>query len=258
MGYDTERSTDHDWGPGAQVYVAADDVEAPASSSSDAVPRPTAAGRCGSARRRPYEHHVTVGHVAGLARRGDRARRDRELDAVDWLLVPQQRLLSVVAGPVFADPTGELAATRRPPRLVPDDVWWWLLACQWRRLDQEEPFVQRTAEVGDDLGSAVLDRAARPRRDAAGAADGSPLRAVREWLGNGVRAARPPDGSTGISRTRGGARPERAGAGARPGLPGARPRHASCRRSPRSTRRYGPFRNRPALVLAPAGSSTTA
>jgi Domain of unknown function (DUF4037) len=42
-------------------------------------------------------------------------------------------------------------------------VWVWLLACQWRRIDQEEPFVGRTAEVGDDLGSRVV--AARLVRD---------------------------------------------------------------------------------------------
>ncbi len=45
----------------------------------------------------------------------------------------------------------------------PRDVWLWLLAAQWRRLDQEEPFVGRTAEVGDELGSRVL--AARLARD---------------------------------------------------------------------------------------------
>jgi hypothetical protein len=37
----------------------------------------------------------------------------------------------------------------------PDQVWRWLLACQWHRLAQEEAFVARTAEVGDDLGSVV-------------------------------------------------------------------------------------------------------
>src|SRR6185503_19858847 len=45
----------------------------------------------------------------------------------------------------------------------PDDVWLWLLACQWRRLDQEEPFVGRAAEVGDELGSRVV--AARLAQD---------------------------------------------------------------------------------------------
>lgn len=45
----------------------------------------------------------------------------------------------------------------------PDDVWRYVLACQWMRLSQEEPFVGRCGEVGDDLGSAVV--AARQVRD---------------------------------------------------------------------------------------------
>jgi hypothetical protein len=45
----------------------------------------------------------------------------------------------------------------------PDQVWRWLLACQWHRLGQEEAFVARTAEVGDATGSAVI--AARLVRD---------------------------------------------------------------------------------------------
>jgi hypothetical protein len=38
-----------------------------------------------------------------------------------------------------------------------------MLACQWQRVGQEEPFVGRTAEVGDDTGSRVL--AARMARN---------------------------------------------------------------------------------------------
>jgi hypothetical protein len=38
-----------------------------------------------------------------------------------------------------------------------------MVACQWRRLDQEEPFVGRAAEVADELGSRVI--AARLVRD---------------------------------------------------------------------------------------------
>ncbi len=45
----------------------------------------------------------------------------------------------------------------------PDDVWLWLLACQWQRIGQEEAFVGRTAEAGDDLGSRLV--AGRLARD---------------------------------------------------------------------------------------------
>jgi hypothetical protein len=58
---------------------------------------------------------------------------------------------------------GELEPLRASLEWYPRDVWLWLLACQWRRIDQEEPFVGRTAEVGDELGSRVLT--ARLARD---------------------------------------------------------------------------------------------
>ena len=72
----------------------------------------------------------------------------------------------------------------------PDDVWLWLLACQWRRIDQEEPFVGRTAEVGDELGSRVI--AARLVRDADAALlpARTALRAVQQVARHRLPAAR--------------------------------------------------------------------
>jgi len=77
------------------------------------------------------------------------------LSDLDWLITPQQRLLGVVAGPVYADDGGALERVRRSLAWYPDPIWRWLLACQWHRLAQEEAFVARTAEVGDETGSAV-------------------------------------------------------------------------------------------------------
>ena len=75
---------------------------------------------------------------------------------VEWLLLPQQVLLEVVAGAVFHDDTGELTALRRELDWYPDDLWLWLIACQWQRISQEESFVGRTAQVGDELGSGII------------------------------------------------------------------------------------------------------
>jgi len=77
--------------------------------------------------------------------------------------VPQQRLLEATVGPVLADPDGALARVRADLAWFPDQVHRYLLACAWRRIDQEEPFVGRSAQVGDELGSRIL--AARLARD---------------------------------------------------------------------------------------------
>jgi len=62
----------------------------------------------------------------------------------------------VTAGVVFHDPTGALARLRKELRWYPDDIWRWVLPAQWRRIAQEEAFVGRAVEVGDDLGSRII------------------------------------------------------------------------------------------------------
>jgi hypothetical protein len=83
---------------------------------------------------------------------------------VDWLLARSNACWVSFSGAVYADDSGALAELRSSLSWYPDQVWRWLLACQWRRLAQEEAFVARTAEVGDELGSAIT--AARLVRDA--------------------------------------------------------------------------------------------
>jgi hypothetical protein len=164
LGFDTARSTDHGWGPRLQVFVEPADVAAVAARIDAGLPDsvrdwPVRYGWEAV----PVQHHVTVttlpdwllGHLGVDA--------TRPLATADWLVTPQHLLLGVVAGAVFRDDTGALARVREGLAWYPEPVWRWLLGCQWRRLAQEEPFVQRTAEAGDELGSRVI--AARLARD---------------------------------------------------------------------------------------------
>jgi hypothetical protein len=79
------------------------------------------------------------------------------------LATPQQLLLEATAGEVFHDGLDELNLVRPSLAWYPDDVWIRLLACQWRRISEEEAFVGRAAEVGDELGSRLV--AGRLARD---------------------------------------------------------------------------------------------
>ena len=164
LGYDTARSTDHGWGPRLQLFVSHADVDAVTAAVDVGLPK-TFAGwpvRYGWDDT-PVTHHVEVAELGDWLRRQIGVDARAGMSTRDWLLTPQQRLLGVVAGSVYADARGDLAAVRQQLAWYPRDVWLWLLACQWRRIAQEEAFVGRTAEVGDDLGSAVV--AARLVRD---------------------------------------------------------------------------------------------
>jgi hypothetical protein len=164
IGFDTVRSTDHGWGPRLQVFVAAEHTRKLKEVMAAELPAefrgwPTRFGWDAW----PVEHHVEVATLGEWLR--DRLGFDpaEGVSSQAWLSTPQQRLLEVTAGAVFHDDRGELAAAREAIAWYPDEVWLWLLACQWQRLGQEEHFVGRAAEVGDELGSRVL--AARLVRD---------------------------------------------------------------------------------------------
>jgi len=164
LGFDTERSTDHGWGPRLQVFVAGADVSRARSAVERGLPDefqgwPTRYGWDAY----PVTDHVEV-HELGVWLRDKLGFDPREpISTRSWLTVPQQFLLEVTAGGVFHDGLGELVPAREALAWYPEDVWLWLIACQWRRIDQEEPFVGRTAEVGDELGSRIV--AARLVRD---------------------------------------------------------------------------------------------
>jgi hypothetical protein len=82
---------------------------------------------------------------------------------LDWLATSSHRLAEVTGGEVFHDGLGELGPIRTALAWYPHDVSLYVLASQWRRIAQEEAFVARCFQVGDDLGARLV--AARLVRD---------------------------------------------------------------------------------------------
>ncbi len=173
LSFDSWRSTDHDWGPRLQIFLAAQDDEA---GRAEAVTEmlaarlpaefhgyPTVFAASGAGEGEPAGHWVTV---AGLRRwLTDALGFDPlwHVGLLDWLAAPTQVLAEVTGGEVFHDglgagsqPGGGLAAVRARLGWYPRDIWLHILACQWQRISQEEPFPGRCAEAGDNLGSAVV------------------------------------------------------------------------------------------------------
>jgi hypothetical protein len=173
LGFDTPRSTDHDWGPRLQVFVA---DEGPAAAIrallADRLPERFRGYR--TVFPRSGAGPDTAAHWVEARALSDWLSRALGFDPragvglADWLATPTQILAEVTGGAVFHDglaalPAGGLGAARTALQWYPPDVWRYVLACQWQRIDQEEPFPGRCAEAGDDLGSALV--AARLVRD---------------------------------------------------------------------------------------------
>jgi hypothetical protein len=159
LGYDTARSTDHDWGPRVQLFLSPADLARHRPQLTRLFAERLPQTFEGWPRERPVEildlGQLCTGRLGFDPRAGVSTR--------DWLTTPTQRLAEMTAGAVFRDDLGELTAVRERLHWYPDDIWRFVLAGQWMRIAQEEPFVGRCAEVGDDLGSAVV--AARLARD---------------------------------------------------------------------------------------------
>nr|WP_202869001.1 DUF4037 domain-containing protein [Kribbella antibiotica] len=192
LGYDTERSMDHGWGPRLQIFV---DDPAPVRDAVERALPDTYDGhpvRIGWDTQEPI-HHITVTTLGDWLVDLLGFDASAGISTADWLITPQQKLLGVVAGPVYAD-DGRLAQIRQQLDWYPDDIWRWSLGCQWARIGQEEPFVQRTHEVGDDLGSRVL--AARLVRDLMRLAllQSRVYAPYSKWFGTAFAGLKHPDG----------------------------------------------------------------
>ncbi|HEX9518740.1 MAG TPA: DUF4037 domain-containing protein [Streptosporangiaceae bacterium] len=178
LGFDSPRSTDHNWGPRCQIFLGPGDADRAADITAmlaDRLPEKFAGWPTRfpdvTARNPAARHWVEVtelcqwltDHLGFDPRAG--------VGLLDWLATPTQVLAEVTSGAVFNDgleagaggSAGGLHAARAALAWYPDDVWRYVLACQWARIGQEEAFPARCAEVGDELGSAVV--AARLSRD---------------------------------------------------------------------------------------------
>lgn len=169
QGFDTPRSTDHAWGPRMQLFLGRDDFLARVNDLDvvldDAMPAEFRGYpvRFAFPSGAPARHWVQVTDLRDFFVEQLGADPGRGLPISAWLTVPTQVLRELTGGVVFHDGLGLLELYRKQLAWFPDDVWRYVLACQWMRLSQEEPFVGRCGEVGDDLGSAVV--AARQVRD---------------------------------------------------------------------------------------------
>jgi hypothetical protein len=177
LGFDTPRSTDHDWGPRLQLFLADDAAAGGAAAQvgellTARLPAefrgyPTVFPQSGARPGRRPTHHVLVAGMRSWLTGWLHFDPTRPIELADWLGAPTQKLAEITGGAVFHDglagTDAGLSEVRARLCWYPRDVWLYVMACQWQRISQEEPFPGRCAEVGDELGSIVIT--ARLARD---------------------------------------------------------------------------------------------
>ncbi len=158
LGLDDEMSRDHDWGLRLTVIVSAEMRESVHGLLCRELPEvfdglPTRFAFTG-------QGDSTLGVDVETASSFTRSRLGldprEEMRPLDWLTLTGQAVLEVVAGPLFHDSTGDITEIRKRLEWYPDDVWRYVVACDWARLAEEMPLMGRAGDRGDDLGSRVI------------------------------------------------------------------------------------------------------
>jgi hypothetical protein len=170
LGFDTPMSRDHGWGPRCQLFLSEADHVAVAREvvrvMGDELPfhffgYPTNYVYTDSpcmlpTGQRPINHLVDVTTIATFFRGYVGVDPSEGVSEKEWLSIASQPLRTIRAGRVFHDGLGELERCRETLNWYPHDLWLYVMGCQWQRISQEEPFVGRTGDVGDELGSRVI------------------------------------------------------------------------------------------------------
>jgi hypothetical protein len=168
LGFDDQRSTDHDWGPRVDLFFTTEDYKTVGDQIYDFL-----------ANRLPFTYKGYSTHFVNDYLMGERSEypiihraRTLTIDSyfiyhlgfnplegvseIDWLRTPEMLFREIKYGEIFHDGLSALQQIKSALHWYPDDIWHFILASQWLRIDQEEPFMARCGDVGDELGSRVV------------------------------------------------------------------------------------------------------
>ncbi len=174
LGFDTEMSADHGWGPRVDLFLAEEDYAGAHEAVRGALrrglphrfrgyptsftePDPSDHGVQHLAAREegPVSHKVELMTPRGFFQNYLAFDIEREIEPADWLTFPEQKLRTITSGGIFHDRVG-LGELRQRFSYYPRDVWIYQLASAWARVGQEEHLMGRAGSVGDEIGSALI------------------------------------------------------------------------------------------------------
>jgi len=157
LGYDDPQSADHCWGPRAMLFLSNEDYRILGKKVLRALMAKIPAEFMGYPTKMdcPARNTIDIFTVRNFYEKHLSIDPSKKLRVSDWLIFPSQKLLEITSGAIYHDDIG-LGKTRDKFSYYPNDVWLYILSCQWRRISQEEAFVGRCGAVGDELGSRIV------------------------------------------------------------------------------------------------------
>ena len=172
LGYDTPQSTDHHWGPRMLLFLSENDYkkdkdkiwkvlseslphEFRGYSTSFGKPNEFGVRLLEERRSGPVNHLIEIFTIKSFFKEYLNFDPYKEIKTSDWLRFPEHRLLEITKGKIFHDDLN-LNKIRKKFIYYPRDIWLHFLSLQWYRISQEEVFMGRCGDVGDELGSKII------------------------------------------------------------------------------------------------------
>ena len=172
LGFDTPQSTDHHWGPRMLLFLSENDYRKNKDKIwtvlSERLPyrfrgystnfgKPDRFGvrLLEEIESGPVNHLVEIFTIRLFFKEYLDFNPYREIKTSDWLKFSEHRLLEIIKGKIFHDDL-HLDMIRNKFSYYPRDMWLHLLSLQWYRISEEEAFMGRCGDVGDELGSKII------------------------------------------------------------------------------------------------------
>ncbi len=172
LGFDTPQSMDHGWGPRLLLFLKESEFNEYHEKIDQLLrenlpyefkgfPTNFTTHEDGSLKMTPItsgpvNHAVKISTVSEFFTEYFGLFPSEDFSIIDWLTIPEQILRSIVSGRIFYDGLKELKPIFARLQYYPHELWLYLLANQWRRIWQEEAFMGRSGQVGDELGSRII------------------------------------------------------------------------------------------------------
>jgi len=172
LGFDTPISRDHQWGPRLSIFLSKKDQVKYSKQISKTLSKhlphefqgyPTNfSGKVSDGiQRLEKSENGKVNHLIRIHTVDDFFQEHLGLDIKqnislkDWLLFPQQRLVTIRKGKLFHDGL-KIVRIKTKLQYYPKDIWLYIMACEWEKIGSEEAFVGRCGDADDEIGSRII------------------------------------------------------------------------------------------------------
>jgi len=166
LGFDTEISMDHNWGPRLQIFTEDEKFKNeidnclkqklpfeyrnfPVNFSAPAYDKVQSMEYTES---KPVNHLIEINTVKKYFHGRYSMEKTNDFGNDDWLAFTDQNLLEITSGLVFYDGLNILNKMRKELEFYPPDIWKLRLAVLWNYIWNKEAFIGRSIAVNDYAG----------------------------------------------------------------------------------------------------------